>query len=109
MTSFIFYGADTTPIELVALANYSTFQKNTWEPNMLSYRAFDNILSYNNSAVGVIWPEAKLSPGESSKNVFYIALATDGEKPAAEQFLAANEKKDDSELEDPEKTAKPEQ
>lgn len=90
---FIFYGADTTPTDIVALANYSTFQKNTWEPDMSSYRAFDNILSYNNSAVGVLWPTVKLMPNETSKNVFYIAFATDGRRPNGNKYVFEPEEK----------------
>lgn len=88
---FIFNGADTTAPELVALANYSTFQKNGWEPEMTSYRAFDTVLSYNNSAVGVIWPAAKLKPNGTCKYVFYIAVAPDGEEPAGHKFIFAEE------------------
>lgn len=84
---FILDGADTTAPEVVALANYSTFQKNTWEPEMTSYRAFDTVLSYNNSAVGIIWPAAKLKPGESAKNVFYISVASDEELPAGHKLI----------------------
>lgn len=90
---FIFYGADTTSPDIVALANYSTFQKNTWEPEMSTYRAFDNILSYNNSAVGVIWPTVKLMPNESAKNVFYISFATDGRKPNGDKYIFEPEEK----------------
>lgn len=84
---FLLNGADTTAPELVALANYSTFQKNSWEPEMLSYRAFDTVLSYNNSAVGILWPSIKLNPQKSYKNVFYLAFATDGEEPCGHNYI----------------------
>lgn len=90
---FLLNGADTTAPELVALANYSTFQKNSWEPEMLSYRAFDTVLSYNNSAVGILWPSIKLNPQKSYKNVFYLAFATDGEEPCGHNYLFKPEEK----------------
>lgn len=96
---FIFNGADTTAPELVALANYSTFQKNSWEPEMLTYRAFDTVLSYNNSAVGVIWPTVKIKPSASSKIVFYMSFAADGNEPAGHKKILKNEEKEINEVE----------
>ena len=62
----LFYsGADCSEIELVALANRSTVEKNSWEPDMLTYRAFDTVLSYNDSAVCAIWKPLHLEPGQS--------------------------------------------
>lgn len=94
---FILNGADTTAPDLVALANYSTFQKNSWEPEMLTYRAFDNVLSYNNSAVGILWPVAKVKPMESYKNIFYISLAADGEEPAGHKLIFKPEPEEETE------------
>jgi len=82
-----FAGADATVPELVALANYSTLSKSGWEPDMLSFRTFDTVLSYNNSAVGVVWPETKLMPKESSKVIYYMAFATDGKNPNGEKYV----------------------
>ncbi len=82
-----FTGADCTSPELVALANYSTFEKNSWEPDMLSYRVFDTVLSYNNSGVCAIWKPMKLAPGESGKVVFYMALSGDGTPATGEKYI----------------------
>jgi hypothetical protein len=54
---------------------------------MYSYRQFDSVYSYNNSAVAVVWPEFKLNPNESGKCVFYLAFATDYENPQGEKYL----------------------
>lgn len=89
---FIFDGADTTAPELVALANYSTLQKNTWEPEMTSYRAFDNVLSYNNSAVGIVFPSVKLNPNESNSMIFYMAYAVDGKKVNGDEYIFSQKK-----------------
>ena len=70
-----FTGADCTTPYLVALANYTTLDKNTWEPDMLSYRVFDTVLSYNNSAVCSIWKPVKLAPSEMGSVVFYMAFS----------------------------------
>ena len=86
-----FTGADCTAPELVALANYSTFEKNSWEPDMLSYRVFDTVLSYNNSGVCAIWKPMKLAPAESGKVVFYMALSGDGTPASGEKFIYSKE------------------
>lgn len=89
-----FTGADCTAPELVALANYSTFEKNSWEPDMLSYRVFDTVLSYNNSAVCAIWKPMKLAPSESGKVVFYLALSGNGTPATGEKYVYSKEFKD---------------
>lgn len=94
----VFKGADATEPEMVALANYSTLAKSSWEPDMLSFRTFDTVLSYNNSAVGVIWPSVKILPKESKKIVYYTFFATDGETPNGEEYIfgkAEPEKKEE--------------
>ena len=82
-----FYGADCTAPEVVALGNYGTFDKKEWIPNMYSFRQFDSVYAYNNSAVAVVWPDFKLNPNESGKCVFYLAFATDYENPHGEKYL----------------------
>lgn len=84
---FLFDGGDTTSIEILALANNSTLVKNTWEPDMLSYRAFDTVLSYNNSSIGVIWPSEKLMPEQSAKIIHYISFAVDENEPCGENLV----------------------
>ncbi len=91
---FIFDGADTTAPELVALSNYSTLQNNGWEPEMTANRSFDTVLSYNNSAVGVIWPSKKLTPSESYERIFYISVASDGNEPAGHKYIFKQEEED---------------
>ena len=86
-----FTGAEATTPELVALANYTTLEKNTWEPDMLSYRAFDTVLSYNNSGVCAIWNPMKLAPSETGKVVFYLAFASEGRAPTGEKFVYSKE------------------
>ena len=86
-----FTGADCTAPDLVALANYSTLEKNSWEPDMLSYRVFDTVLSYNNSAVCAIWKPLRLAPLEAGKIVFYIALSGDGTPARGEKYIYSKE------------------
>lgn len=93
-----FSGADCTTPSLVALANYSTLEKNSWEPDMASFRAFDTVLSYNNSAVCAIWNPLKLGVGQSGKVVFYLAFAVDGAKPNGEKIIYADSEKLEEEL-----------
>lgn len=87
---FFYSGADCTVPALVALANYSTLEKNIWEPDMASFRAFDTVLSYNNSAVCAIWNPIKLAVNESGKVIFYLAFAVDGVKPNGENVIYDN-------------------
>ena len=94
---FFFSGADCTVPELVALANYSTLEKNSWEPDMLSYRVFDTVLSYNNSAVCAIWKPLKLAPSESGKVVLYIALSGTPAPATGEKFIYSKEFMDNPE------------
>lgn len=86
-----FTGADCTTPELVAFANYSTLEKNSWEPDMLSYRVFDTVLSYNNSAVCTIWKPIKIAPSESGKVVFYLALSGNGTPATGEKYIYSKE------------------
>lgn len=80
-------GADISPLDYVALANYNTLNSSTWEPNMLTVRTFDNVLSYNNSALGLFWKDFSLNPQESQTFVFYMAVATDHENANGQFFL----------------------
>ncbi len=86
-----FTGADCTVPELVALANHSTLEKNSWEPDMLSYRVFDTVLSYNNSAVCAIWKPLKLAPQTTGKVIFYIALSGDGTPASGQKYVYSKE------------------
>ena len=86
-----FTGGEATAPELLALANYTTLERNTWEPDMLSYRAFDTVLSYNDSGVCAIWKPMKLAPSESGKVIFYLAFASDGRAPTGEKFAYSKE------------------
>lgn len=84
---FFYTGADCTEPELVALANRSTLEKNSWEPDMLSYRAFDTVLSYNDSAVCAIWKPMTLEPGKSGRYVFYMAFSVDGANLKGDKYI----------------------
>ena len=88
----IFYtGADCTVPSLVALANYSTLEKTYWEPDMLNFRAFDTVLSYNNSAICSVWQPMFIAPDASRVIVFYMAFAADGRKPSGEKLIYPEE------------------
>lgn len=72
---FTFAGLDATEPNLVAMANFSTLDSSSWNPNMLDYRSFDTILSYNNSAVGAVWKDKKLLVEDTTSETFYITLS----------------------------------
>ena len=85
----ILSGADITDIQSVALANFTTLDTRKWEADMNSSRAFDTVLSYNNSAVGIYWPSAKLEPEQETTSVFYISLAADTDIPGGAAYIEA--------------------
>ena len=99
-------GADITPIDSVALANFTTLDSKKWEADMTSFRSFDTVLSYNNSAVAIYWPAVKLEPEQDSSNVFYISLACDEEIPGGYAFISGQEVPEKEEPAEPEKTVK---
>ena len=83
-------GSDITPIESVALANFTTLDTKKWEADMTTFRSFDTVLSYNNSAVGIYWPKKTLAPDETGSDIFYISLATDGAIPGGADYILAS-------------------
>ncbi len=93
----LFDGGDTSAPELFVLANYSTLDSTHWEPDMTTIRSFNTVLSYNNSAVGVIWPAVSLLSEQSVDFIYYLAFATDGEKPCGDKYVygLSSEKKND--------------
>ena len=94
----IFDGGECTKPELVALANYSTLDTRNWEPDLLTYRAFDTVLSYNNSAIGITWPRHRLGADEQFTEVFYLSTAFGERKPSGAAYVLGIE---------PEQTAQP--
>lgn len=101
----ILAGGECTKPSLVAFANYSTLYGRTWEPNLLSYKAFDTVLSYNNSAAEIIWPDHKLGTGEQIEEIFYLSTALGDRIPSGASFVQQNvqvnnAKNDDSNYDD---------
>ena len=86
---FIFYGADITPVESVALANFTTLDTRKWEADMTTFRSFDTVLSYNNSALAVYWPKTMLEPEEEYSEVFYLSVATGETIPGGAAYIEA--------------------
>ena len=80
-------GADVTPVESVALANYTTLNTKKWEADMTTFRSFDTVLSYNNSAVAVYWPKVNLEPEEEFTEIFYISLAAGENIPGGAAYV----------------------
>ena len=87
----ILSGADCTPVESFALANFATLDTKKWEADMTSFRSFDTVLSYNNSAVGLYWPKVTLQNEEQAHSVFYLSFAEGGKIPGAAAYFQALE------------------
>lgn len=83
---------DITKPSLLALANYSTLVNNkSWEPDMMTYKTFDTVLSYNNSALGLYWENENLDTEENYTRVFYMSVASDGNLPCGDLLITVNE------------------
>ena len=82
-------GADISPVESVALANYTTLDTKKWEADMTTFRSFDTVLSYNNSAVAVYWPKGALEPEEEYSEVFYLSVAAGDAIPGGAAYINA--------------------
>ena len=110
----IFAGADTTPVQSVILANFTTLDTKKWEPDMTNFRSFDTVLSYNNSAVGVFWPKTSLEPDAEKDFVFYLSMATGDTVPGGVNYIFAEkeepeeEQTEEAEEPKPAEEAKPE-
>lgn len=82
-----FRGEGVSRVEQVQLANYQTLDTQNWYPNLLSYRTFDTVRSYNNSAIGINWPASTIVSTGKSTVTFYMALALDETKPNGAKYL----------------------
>ena len=80
-------GGDITSPEIVSLVNYKKLENSKWLPTEQYYGAFDTVLSYNNSAVAIVWPDQTLSPEGSSTTTFYISVALDGMIPNGYKYV----------------------
>jgi hypothetical protein len=85
----LLYGGDITPPSLVTLGNKDIISLPLWEPVASPARSFDNVMSYNNSAVAVNWEKTGIKPSGSSSVIFYIVVSADGESPAGGTYLAS--------------------
>ncbi len=98
----IFEGGEASPVQTLILANFTTLDTKKWEPDMTSFRSFDTVLSYNNSAVGVYWPKTSLLSDEEKTFVFYISMATGERIPGGAAYLYAKDHEQEVEEESPE-------
>jgi len=88
---FFFKGKGITPTHEVTLSNKDTLAKNSWVPAVKGDRSFNSVLSYNNSALCVNWPEIQLEKNDSRVITFYVSVGTDNEPAAGDEFLSALE------------------
>lgn len=85
----LLYGGDITPPAFVTLGNKDIMSLPLWVPTAGSARSFDNVMSYNNSAVSVNWDNTDIKPAQSASFIFYIVVSTDGDEPAGSTWLAS--------------------
>ena len=84
----LFSGGNITTPSLVTLSNKDFLMQPSWETKINQSRSFDSLLSYNNSAIAMNWDPVVLQPDEEQTYVYYIALASDGENPKGDEFIA---------------------
>lgn len=87
---FLLCGADITAPSAVTLANKNIISLPLWVPVVSSSQTFDNVISYDNSALAINWNSVSLDSGKTMSVVFYIAVAADGDHPAGAAFLDAS-------------------
>ncbi len=89
---FLLDGVDITPVENVLLGNKTSLSSNAWVPNLTTEKSFDSFVSYNDSEVGIIWPEVEIFPNEDDTCIFYLAFAANGEEPQGRFFIGEKKK-----------------
>jgi hypothetical protein len=85
----LLYGGDITPPAFVTLGNKDIMSLPLWVPTAGAARSFDNVMSYNNSAVSVNWDTTEIKPAQSASFIFYIVVSADGDEPAGSTWLAS--------------------
>ena len=64
---------------------------------MTTFRSFDTVLSYNNSALAIYWPKVSLEPQEEYSEVFYISMASGDEIPGGAAYITGQTSEDSGE------------
>ena len=90
---FLLDGADVSEIEVLSISNKDFLKLPNWVPSIVGERTFDSVLSYNNSALCINWPEVTLAPGTGQSFVYYMAVSTDGAPADGEKYIAWHEEK----------------
>lgn len=107
----VFDVPDTQKPSRAVLSNISNLGKDPWVFDCVQDRSFHTISAYNNSALGVNWPEVSLESAETASWTYYIGAGLDGDKPAALDYVDSLKKEETPETEEKpaeEKSAEPE-
>lgn len=86
---FLLAGKSIPEPQVVSFANKDIIANSMWTPVVREERGFSTALSYSNSAMCVNWPYYSVESGETTSFTFYICIATEGDAPKGEQFLAS--------------------
>lgn len=96
--AFLLSGEDASVVDMVTMsAKNSLVNGHSWIPNVVRDRPFDNVVTYNDSALAVNWADVSLGPKDTATVIFYISVATEGEEPATDisSFRFVNDKESD--------------
>lgn len=88
---FLLHGRGITTPKSVSLGNKESMLNSAWVPQIQNQKSFTSVMSYNNSALAVNWPEMYIDSLNTESCTFYISVATDGNIPAGKKFLTALE------------------
>lgn len=88
---FLLNGANITEPELVVVGNKDFLSLPVWTPQVNPEHNFDSVLSYNNSAICILWKGVELKPEESASFVYYMAVNTDEKPVDGEKFISLYE------------------
>ena len=85
---FILAGKGISMPEFVTVANRDFLSRSNWIPTAVDSRSFNSVLSLNNSALCLNWPDFNLAPKETKSIRFYIAVGSNGLEPGGNVFLS---------------------
>lgn len=86
---FLLQGRGITTPKAVSLGNKESMLNSSWVPQIQNQKSFTSVMSYNNSALAINWPEMYIDSLNTETCTFYISVATDGNIPAGKKFLTA--------------------
>lgn len=93
---FDIFGKDISAPQRVVMANCDIMKNATPRTEFKAGRAFDSLLSYNDSSLGLFWEGIRLEPEESKELSHRIRFSTNDFQNAGNRFSAAEPAPDEA-------------